>query len=86
MYGVAGERWLPEREALGSAGMRTRNRCASATPPSTNQLDVFGEVMDAVHHARVGGLQDFEAEWEFQLALLEHLEAEWRARTKVFGR
>jgi GH15 family glucan-1,4-alpha-glucosidase len=43
------------------------------------QLDVFGEVMDALHHARLGGLQDLTAAWEFQRALLAHLETEWRA-------
>jgi GH15 family glucan-1,4-alpha-glucosidase len=43
------------------------------------QLDVYGEVMDALHHARLGGLQDLTAAWEFQRALLAHLETEWRA-------
>jgi GH15 family glucan-1,4-alpha-glucosidase len=42
------------------------------------QLDVFGEVMDALHHARVGGLQDLAAAWKFQRSLLGHLETVWR--------
>jgi hypothetical protein len=32
--------------------------------------------MDALHHARLGGLQDLTAAWESQRALLAHLETE----------
>jgi GH15 family glucan-1,4-alpha-glucosidase len=42
------------------------------------QLDVFGEIMDSLHHARRGGLSASEAGWDVQLALLKHLEAIWR--------
>ena len=42
------------------------------------QLDVFGEVMDALHHARAASLHHLEAGWEFQRALLAHLETVWR--------
>ena len=41
------------------------------------QIDVFGEVMDALHLARVGGLQDLAEGWDFQRALLSHLEKVW---------
>jgi GH15 family glucan-1,4-alpha-glucosidase len=41
------------------------------------QLDVFGEVMDALHHARRGGLDQRASDWAFQVALLEHLESVW---------
>ena len=80
MYGAAGERWLPEREAPWLRGYENSKpvRIGNAAVDQF-QLDVFGEVMDAAHHARASGLQDIEAAWEFQLALLEHLEAEWRA-------
>jgi GH15 family glucan-1,4-alpha-glucosidase len=79
MYGVAGERWLPEREVPWLAGhanskpVRVGNAAADQF-----QLDVFGEVMDALHHARIGGLQHLPAAWDFQRALLAHLEAVWR--------
>jgi GH15 family glucan-1,4-alpha-glucosidase len=33
--------------------------------------------MDAVHQARRGGLDSREADWAFQRALIEHLEAVW---------
>lgn len=80
MYGVAGERWLPEREVPWLGGYENSKpvRVGNAAADQL-QLDVFGEVMDALHHARLGGLQDLAAAWEFQRALLAHLETEWRA-------
>jgi GH15 family glucan-1,4-alpha-glucosidase len=80
MYGVGGERWLDEHEVPwlggyeGSKPVRVGNAAADQL-----QLDVFGEVMDAFHHARVGGLQYLPVAWEFQKALLAHLETEWRS-------
>ena len=54
-------------------------RCALATPLHEQlQLDVYGEVMDALHQARVGGLQPSRGCWDFQRALLAHLETVWR--------
>jgi GH15 family glucan-1,4-alpha-glucosidase len=79
MYGVAGERWLAEREIPwlggyeGSRPVRVGNAAADQL-----QLDVYGEVADALHHARVGGIQHLGAAWEFGRALLAHLETMWR--------
>ena len=80
MYGVAGERWLAEREVPWLGGYENSKpvRIGNAAADQL-QLDVFGEVMDALHHARLGGLQDLTAAWDFQRALLAHLETEWRA-------
>jgi GH15 family glucan-1,4-alpha-glucosidase len=80
MYGVAGERWLAEREVPWLGGYENSKpvRIGNAAADQL-QLDVFGEVMDAAHHARIGGLQDLAAAWEFQRALLAHLETVWRA-------
>lgn len=79
MYGVGGERWLAEREVpwlngyANSKPVRIGNAAADQL-----QLDVFGEVMDALHQARSGGLQYLAAAWEFERALLAHLEMVWR--------
>lgn len=79
MYGVAGERWLAEREVPwlsgyeGSKPVRIGNAAADQV-----QLDVFGEVADALHQARVGGIQHLGAAWDFGRALLAHLEEVWR--------
>ena len=78
MYGVAGERrlteveldWLPGYEA--SRPVRIGNAASQQF-----QLDVFGEVMDALLQAREAGLDPDRAAWELQLALLEHLERVW---------
>jgi GH15 family glucan-1,4-alpha-glucosidase len=80
MYGVAGERWLPEHEVPWLRGYENSRpvRIGNAAADQL-QLDVFGEVMDALHHARLGGLQHDAAAWEFQRALLAQLEAVWRA-------
>ncbi|MGH7057685.1 MAG: glycoside hydrolase family 15 protein [Acetobacteraceae bacterium] len=78
MYGLAGERRLAEWEAPwldgyeGSRPVRIGNAAADQL-----QLDVYGEVMDALHHARVGGLPLSDAPWELQLAVLGHLETIW---------
>jgi GH15 family glucan-1,4-alpha-glucosidase len=79
MYGLAGERrltefeipWLPGYED--SRPVRIGNGAHGQL-----QLDVFGEVMDALHQARRGGLDSRDEDWAFQRALLEHLTAIWR--------
>jgi GH15 family glucan-1,4-alpha-glucosidase len=79
MYGLAGERLLPEVEIrwlpgyANSAPVRVGNAASEQL-----QLDVYGEVMDALHQARRGGLQLTDADWAFQCALLEHLENVWQ--------
>jgi GH15 family glucan-1,4-alpha-glucosidase len=78
MYGLAGERrlteyevpWLPGYE--GSQPVRIGNAAHGQ-----RQLDVFGEVMDALHQARRGGLQFRHEDWAFQIAMLEHLRDIW---------
>ena len=79
MYGPAGERWLAEREVPWLGGYESSKpvRIGNAAADQL-QIDVFGEVMDALHQARAASLQDLEAGWEFQRALLAHLEAVWR--------
>jgi GH15 family glucan-1,4-alpha-glucosidase len=78
MYGVAGEKRLAEWEVPWLAGYQnsTPVRIGNAAADQL-QLDVFGEVMDALHHGRVGGLKHLEAGWDFQRALLDHLEKVW---------
>jgi GH15 family glucan-1,4-alpha-glucosidase len=41
------------------------------------QLDVFGEVVDALYQAKRGGLETRPADWAFLRAILEHLEQIW---------
>jgi GH15 family glucan-1,4-alpha-glucosidase len=41
------------------------------------QLDVYGEVVDAMYHAQRAGLEISEADWRMQVALLNFLESKW---------
>jgi GH15 family glucan-1,4-alpha-glucosidase len=76
MYGIAGERrldewvvpWLSGYE--GSRPVRIGNAAAKQV-----QLDIFGEVMDALFQASVG-LRE-HPEWDLQCALVEHLGKIW---------
>jgi len=78
MYGIAGERHLPELELPWLTGYADSRPVRIGNAASGQlQLDVFGEVMDALHQAREGGLHPREADWAFQKELLEHLEAVW---------
>jgi GH15 family glucan-1,4-alpha-glucosidase len=78
MYGLAGERrlteyevpWLPGYER--SAPVRVGNAAYGQL-----QIDIFGEVMDALHQARRGGLDSRDEDWAFQRAILEHLTTVW---------
>ena len=79
MYGVAGERQLWEREIpwlTGYEGSRPV-RIGNAAHVQL-QLDVFGEVLDALHHAMCGGIDASEEDWRLQVALVEHLASIWR--------
>jgi GH15 family glucan-1,4-alpha-glucosidase len=79
MYGVAGERrltefelpWLPGYE--GSAPVRVGNAASEQV-----QIDVFGEVMDALYQARAHGLGKESHAWALQKTLLAYLELAWQ--------
>jgi GH15 family glucan-1,4-alpha-glucosidase len=78
MYGIGGERRLDEWEVpwlagfRGSAPVRIGNDAAGQL-----QLDVFGEVMDAMHQARRGGIDQNDEGWAVQTAFIGHLEKVW---------
>ncbi len=80
MYGLAGERRLTEYEIPWLPGYENSRpvRIGNAAHDQL-QLDVFGEVMDALHQARGGGLTPREADGAFQRALLDHLESVWQS-------
>lgn len=79
MYGVSGERrltevevnWLPGYE--GSVPVRIGNAAAEQY-----QLDVYGELMDALHQARARGIEPDPDAWRVQRELMDFLESNWR--------
>jgi len=78
MYGIGGERRLTEWEAdwlsgyEGSVPVRIGNSAHDQL-----QLDVFGEMMDALHQARLGKLAASESRWDLQKEFIAHLEQIW---------
>jgi GH15 family glucan-1,4-alpha-glucosidase len=78
MYGAAGERRLPELEVdwlpgyEGSRPVRVGNGAALQF-----QLDVYGELMDALEQARGRGVEEDSWSWALQLALIDSLERRW---------
>jgi GH15 family glucan-1,4-alpha-glucosidase len=78
LYGVAGERLVPEWEIgwlpgyAGSTPVRVGNAAASQF-----QLDVYGEVMDAFHTARRLGVPPDENAWHVQRRMVEYVERAW---------
>jgi GH15 family glucan-1,4-alpha-glucosidase len=79
MYGLGGERRLPEFAAEWLPGYEDSRpvRIGNAAHGQL-QLDVFGELMDALHQAHRHGIAISHAAWALQRALVEHLETIWR--------
>ncbi|GAB7180255.1 glucoamylase (glucan-1,4-alpha-glucosidase) GH15 family [Kitasatospora sp. Ki12] len=79
MYGIAGEReltessldWLPGYE--GSQPVRIGNGAAGQL-----QLDVYGEVVEALHLAHMTGLVRNDHAHHLQLRLIDYLEEHWQ--------
>jgi GH15 family glucan-1,4-alpha-glucosidase len=86
LYGVAGERRLAEAELSwlggyeGSQPVRIGNGASEQL-----QLDVYGEVLDALYQARRRGLGASADAWALTRKLLEWLES-GESRTKASGR
>jgi GH15 family glucan-1,4-alpha-glucosidase len=78
MYGVQGERHLLEWEISwlggyeGSKPVRIGNAASEQL-----QLDVYGELADALLHAYLGGIRSTQEDIGLQTALIEHLATIW---------
>jgi len=78
MYGIKGERrlleweadWLPGYE--GAQPVRIGNAAHAQL-----QLDVYGELMDAFHQARITELKLEDGTWALECKVLEHLAEVW---------
>jgi GH15 family glucan-1,4-alpha-glucosidase len=79
MYGIAGERCRPELEVPWLPGYENSKPVRIGNGAiAQRQLDVYGEIMDALHAARESELAPSSDAWQLQKALLKHLETVWR--------
>ena len=80
MYGIAGDRWLPEHDVPwlpgyeGSQPVRVGNAAAGQL-----QLDVYGELVETLHAARAADLAPLAEAWRLQNVLIHPLEELWKS-------
>ena len=78
LYGIAGERWVQEWEVpwlpgyQGASPVRVGNAASSQL-----QLDVYGELIDAMYQEMTLGLVRPAASWDLQRSIVRHLEEIW---------
>ncbi len=78
MYGVAGERRLPEYIAHWLPGYDGNPVRIGNDAVCQFQLDVYGEVMDALYQARATGLSGGVSTWALQKALMRIVSDRWQ--------
>jgi GH15 family glucan-1,4-alpha-glucosidase len=78
MYGLAGERRLPELELDWLPGYENSRPVRIGNAASRQfQLDIYGEVMDAMYQARRLGLEPAPAAWSRARALVDFVASVW---------
>ncbi len=78
MYGIRGERTLLEWEIPWLAGYEGSKPVRVGNAASEQlQLDVYGEVADAMHHAFLGGISRSDGDTNLKAALIDHLATIW---------
>jgi GH15 family glucan-1,4-alpha-glucosidase len=78
MYGVRGERRLDEYEIPWLGGYENSKPVRIGNAASQQfQLDVYGEVLGAMHYAHEAGIENRETDWRLQVGLVQFLESNW---------
>lgn len=78
VYGLAGERRLTEIEIPWLSGYENSKPVRIGNAASTQlQIDVYGEVMDALFQRTVSSINPTHEIWPLQQTLLKHLEDVW---------
>ena len=79
MYGLAGERWLPENDVPWLPGYENSEpvRIGNAAADQL-QLDIYGEIADTLFAARQMGLGPIDKTGQFVPVVMEHLESIWQ--------
>ncbi|HXD88419.1 MAG TPA: glycoside hydrolase family 15 protein [Urbifossiella sp.] len=79
LYGIGGERRLDEFEIPWLPGYEKSHpvRCGNAASGQF-QLDVYGEMADALHQARTRGLAPNPTDWSLEQFLIDFVEKAWQ--------
>ena len=78
VYGIAGERRLTELELPWLDGYQGAKPVRIGNEASEQfQFDVYGQVVNTMHHARRAGLEDSGEVWSLTCSLLDFVEAHW---------
>jgi GH15 family glucan-1,4-alpha-glucosidase len=78
LYGIAGERGVPERTLPWLSGYANSQPVRAGNAAAGQlQLDIYGEVLDAFYQSRKHRLVTDAADWMLQCELLKHLETIW---------
>ncbi len=78
MYGVHGERRLEELELDWLSGYENSRPVRIGNAASAQfQLDVYGEVLDAMYQAHRAGIETNSVDWNLQAAIVNSLESRW---------
>ena len=79
LYGVAGERLVPEWDVAWLPGYEGSVPARVGNAATTQfQLDILGEVVDTFHYARRIGLEADENAWRVEGNLVEFVESAWQ--------
>jgi GH15 family glucan-1,4-alpha-glucosidase len=79
LYGLGGERWVLEWEVPWLSGYQGASPVRIGNAASGQlQLDVYGELIDALYQESLLGLVRPSATWDLQRALMTHLEVIWQ--------
>ena len=79
LYGVAGERLLPEWTVSWLPGYENSAPVRVGNAATTQfQLDIFGEVADALHYVRRVGIEPDEEAWRVEQVLVQFVESAWQ--------
>ena len=79
MYGVGGERWLPELNIPWLAGYENSSPVRIGNAASDQlQIDVFGEIADAMFQTLKAGMAPSERGRSLRPVVLDYLATAWR--------
>ena len=78
IYGIGGERLLPESTLPWLSGYEKSAPVRVGNAAHTQiQLDIFGEIMDAMYSAGRSGLPAESEAWALQRGMIEYMEKSW---------